>query len=389
LGLLGTDEVDNPDDRSNHTPVRTLILKRFLNLGIILVILAAIPSQNALLLPLPLVSNSVPASVAYFVLGIALVSLTRYVNLETTWLQAKLKVPVQIPRRWFAYSALILFVLVGLIAWLPTDYGMGFFATLRAIFQLLYQAILTLYSLFILGLALLAHLLGKKAPEPQANQPPTFTPPPNTLPGASANTINWELVKSVFVWGTLIILAVIALRQYISFNRELSEELRRFRWLNWLISAWGRFKAAFKKTNQSVAILIQNGLKRLRRAGPDSLQPGGDWDFINPRRLNSRQKVIFYYLALVRRAKEAGLPRQEGQTPYEYAQALSTSLKEQKDGLDGMTEAFIEARYTRHDIPAREARRAKSIWESIRNVLRNIRKSSREGKAQDDQAASQ
>ena len=56
----------------------------------------------------------------------------------------------------------------------------------------------------------------------------------------------------------------------------------------------------------------------------------GEWDFINLRRLTPRQKVLFYYLALVRRAKEAGIPRKDGQTPYEYARSLTSSLVEEK-----------------------------------------------------------
>ena len=191
-------------------------------------------------------------------------------------------------------------------------------------------------------------------------------------------------MKSVLLWGGLVILGIVAMRQYISFNRDLSEELRRFRPIYWLFSAWDRFKAAFRKTNKSVGTFIQNSLKRLRKLAPDPGSPGGEWDYVNPRRLTPRQKVIFYYLALVRRAKEAGLPRQDGQTPYEYARSLASSLKEEKEAVDAMTESFIEARYSRHDIPARAARRAESIWESIRNVLRNVQKLPQEEEPQED-----
>jgi len=96
------------------------------------------------------------------------------------------------------------------------------------------------------------------------------------------------------------------------------------------------------------------------------------------RRLPARQKVLFFYLAMVRRAGEAGLPRKENQTPYEYGQALAASLSEAKEGVDRMTEAFIEARYSRHDIPNQTARQAQSVWETIRRVLKTIRKASRE-----------
>jgi hypothetical protein len=181
----------------------------------------------------------------------------------------------------------------------------------------------------------------------------------------------------------LIVFIIIALRQYISFNRDLAEELRRFRPIHWLMAAWEKFKASFKKANQTVGTFIQNSLKRLRRSESDATKTG-EWDFINPRRLSSRQKILFYYLALVRRAREAGIPRQENQTPYEYARSLTSAMVEEKESVDAMTASFVEARYSRHDIPASEARRAASIWEAIRNVLQNARRSRRDERRKDD-----
>lgn len=380
LALLGADDNSFPDERLKTATVRTLIQRRFLRLGLLVVFLAAIPAQNALLLPLPVTSNSVPAALAYFVLGIILLSLTRYISLENAWWQDKLKIPVQIPRRWFAYSALILVILVLLIGWLPTNFGLGFFDTLMAVFGLLTQIVMVVFFFIQLLVTLLAHLLGQNSALPQ-DLTPAINPPPGKLPpNAAASVINWELVNSVLLWGFLLFLAVIALRQYIAFNRELSEELRRFRPLRWVMHAWERFKAAFRKTNQTIGAFVQNGLQRLRRLAPASARPDGEWGYVNPRRLSPRQKVIFYYLALIRRAREAGLPRQENQTPYEYARCLSASLVEGKDGVDTMTEAFIEARYSRHDIPAKAARQAESVWETIRQVLKKVRKAAQDEK---------
>ena len=382
LSLFGTEDASTLDERFKTTSVRNQILRRFLNLGIFVVLLAGVPLQNVLRTSLPAASNAIPAVIAYFILGFSLLSLTRYLALETAWWQAKLHVPVQIPRRWFAYSALILAVLVLLISWLPTNYGMGLLDTLNAVFHILYLFILALYGLFLLVLSLFAHLLARTSTGSQTPIP-QITPPPESLPAANASTINWELVKSVLLWGSLVVLVIVALRQYIAYNRDLSEELRRFRPMRWLFAAWGRFKASFKKANKSVGAFIQNSLKRLRRMGPEPTRPG-EWDFINPRRLPPRQKVIFYYLALVRRAREAGLPRLDGQTPYEYARSLTSNLEEEKNDVDAMTESFIEARYSRHDIPAKTARRAENLWETIRKVLQNKRRSSQEGKQKDE-----
>jgi hypothetical protein len=383
LFLLGTDDTAYLDERAKTTPVRNLILRRYLNLGMFVVILAGIPPQDAFPTDRPIASNNaVPAIVMYFVLGLILLSLVRYASLETTWRQAKVHVPVQIPRRWFGYSAVILGILVVLVTWLPTNYGMGFFATFKAVINIIARVITTLFALIALLIALIVGLITQSSAQPQGQILPE-TPPPENLPTPNASTFNWNLLSSLFFWGILIALVIVALRQYFFFNRDLAEELKRFKPINWLLTAWERFKASFKKVNKSVGTFIQNSIKRLRNVGTIPARPD-EWDYVNPRRLNPRQKIIFYYLALVRRAKEAGLPRQDGQTPYEYARSLTSSLEEEKDGVEAMTESFIEARYSRHDISAKEARRAESIWEAIRRVLRNVRKSRQEGKSKDD-----
>jgi hypothetical protein len=255
---------------------------------------------------------------------------------------------------------------------LPTNYELGLLGTFMAVFRILNQAMFYLYGLILLLVALLARLIGKP-PAVSPDQNPVVTPPPVPTPGP-VSTFNWEILKSVFLWGSLIILAVIALRQYIAFNQDLSEDIKRFRPFHWLLVAWGRFVASFKKANKSIGKFIQNSLERLRRV--DS-EPGlrSEWDFINPRKLSPRQKIIFYYLALLRRAREAGLPRQDGQTPYEYAGFLKSSLDEEKDGVDAMTESFIEARYSRHEIPAKQASRLELLWGNLRQVLRKVRRS--------------
>ena len=383
LSLLGLEDPSIIDERFRNKSLRSVILQRFLTLGMLVVILASIPPQTLFQTSLPPVSSRAPSVVAYFAFGIILVSLTRYVTLETNWLQAKLRIPAQIPRRWFAYSALILGALIFLISWLPTNYDLGLLGTIQAILFLIYQFIMVVYGLILVLFSFLVSLFMKKNTGTQEPAAPQATPTPLQFPQETGGNSNWELVRSIILWGGLIVLAIIALRQYLAYNRDLAQDLRRFRPLKWLGGAWKRLIASLRKANRSVGIFIENGLKRLRslRQEPDT---PGEWRFINPRRLSPREKVIFFYLALVRRAKEAGLPRQEDQTPYEYARSLTSSLKEEADNVDAMTEAFIEARYSRHVIPARSAKETESIWERIRKTLRKVRRAAREKKTLDD-----
>ena len=384
LALLGTFETSLLDDRVKLTPVRDLIVRRFLNVGMFVVLLAGIPRQVAIPPPQPAPTNgAIPAVVMYFILGIALLSLTRYASLVTNWRQARINIPVQITRRWLAYSAVIIVLLVLLIFWLPTNYGMGFLDTLTAIIGIIYQAIATVYALIFFLINAIFRLLfhSQIGAVPPVVIPPT-PPPSSALPPTTPSTINWNLIKSILFWVGLVVLVVVALRQYIAYNRDLSEELKRFRPLKWLSIFWKRFTAGVKKANKSVGIFVQSSLKRLRDAGKSPTN-ADDWAYLNPRRLDPRQKIIFYYLALLRRADEAGLPRQDGQTPYEYASSLPPVLSEAKDGVEDLTDSFVEARYSRHDIPANEASRAETLWETLRRVLRNVRKLKQEEKKAD------
>ena len=78
----------------------------------------------------------------------------------------------------------------------------------------------------------------------------------------------------------------------------------------------------------------------------------------------------FYYLAMLRRSGEKGHPRQPTQTPYEYARALESQLPDIDQDVDGITAEFIEARYSRHDIPPEHVGLVRRYWERIKQALR-------------------
>ena len=78
----------------------------------------------------------------------------------------------------------------------------------------------------------------------------------------------------------------------------------------------------------------------------------------------------FYYLAMLRRGGEGGHARRPAQTPYEYAHALESQIPEIDQDVDGLTEEFIEARYSRHDIPPEHVGLVRRYWERIKRALR-------------------
>jgi len=182
LALLGADDDAFPDERLKTATVRTLIQRRFLRLGLLVVFLAAIPAQTAWCC-LPVASNGVPAALVYFVLGIVLLispATLAWKRLDAG--QAESAHPD--PPALVAYSALILVLLVLLISLLPTNYGLGFFATLMAVFHLLAQLVLDVFFLIQLMIALIAHLLGQNTVIPQNASHQINLPTPQPLPAS-------------------------------------------------------------------------------------------------------------------------------------------------------------------------------------------------------------
>jgi hypothetical protein len=79
--------------------------------------------------------------------------------------------------------------------------------------------------------------------------------------------------------------------------------------------------------------------------------------------------VRYFYLSTERRAAQAGQPRGTAQTPYEYQAELDRRFPELEPDLEGLTEAFVGARYSRRSVEKEEAAAAKTLWQRIKAVL--------------------
>jgi hypothetical protein len=123
-----------------------------------------------------------------------------------------------------------------------------------------------------------------------------------------------------------------------------------------------------------VAATFQRG----RAALTSSTNPENS-EFSNPHNLPPRQKVIFYYLTLIHRSSQRGLPRKLNQTPLQFEQTLRTSLPEVEDEIDALTDSFVEARYSRHEIDGERVNLLQDFWKRVMTTLRNWQDHSRPG----------
>jgi hypothetical protein len=111
-------------------------------------------------------------------------------------------------------------------------------------------------------------------------------------------------------------------------------------------------------------------MRRLSRRSLGRAEQAGT-RFFSLRRLSPRQRVLFYYLAMLRRTSEHGLPRQSHQTPNEYAQTLEQQLPEVDEDVNSITGYFNEARFSRHEITIQHAGQVQQFWRRIRDALHN------------------
>jgi hypothetical protein len=89
--------------------------------------------------------------------------------------------------------------------------------------------------------------------------------------------------------------------------------------------------------------------------------------------LSPRERVLYYYLSILRRAGQQGFPRRRDQTPYEYDATLGANLPEAQQEMALLTQAFVEARYGRQAIEPDHARRARTAWQWVKAALHALK----------------
>ena len=305
----------------------------------------------------------------YFALGIALLSQARFGVNYAGWQVQGITVQPGITRRWLLWAAVFL-VGVALVALLlPTYYTMGPLNALLALISMLYAAFSFFIGLivFLFTLPLLLLNPNMERPEPPQMGPLAF-PTPETA--ASAGSPPWlEILASVVFWVVLLAIIIYAVRRVIRdrFGAVGEAEPAPGTWwgrfLAWLRALWQRWWG----WGQEVQVRI--GQRRAAREG-EGAKATGLHRFFFPGRLPPRELIRYFYLSAARRAGQVGQPRRPGQTPYEYQEALDRQFPELEPDLEGLTEAFVEARYSSRTMVKQEAEAVKPLWQRIKAALR-------------------
>jgi hypothetical protein len=377
--------------QTDVVPAHQRLVNLIFGMGIGLVILTALTRLNTRALfsspdGIPNIavsrfSGGEAGALLYFIFGLALLSLSRLMSLQTHWNRSRIPVSSKnLVRQWGVYSLFFLLILAVIVSLLPAGDSLGFFSVVGTLFGFLIRVLVLISELIIaLGLFLfsLPFLLLGKAP-PVTGGPAPFLLP--NLPAAPASPMTlsalWELIRSIFLWGSLALIIIYSFIRFVRQHESILAALRKSRISNWLILAWQWLYRNADKTRASLSNAIAEGWQNIvARLEGKQILPRPGW--LSLRALDPRQKIYFFYLAMVRRGGEQGVARNPSQTPSEYAATLENALPSASEDIDSITEAFVEARYSRQEVDSSKAESVKAIWGRIRNALQDKSKSER------------
>ena len=371
----------DPAAQIGKPPARERLLSLIFSLGSALIVFTALVrvdlraffqhTSQFKFSALPALAGGGASTLLYFMLGMALLSQTRFIDLHTRWSVQHIPVNRKLGRSWAFYSLGFLGLIAALVALLPTSYSL---ATLTAIGQGLENIAYVLFFIaqglvaVVLFVLSLPFVLFGRTPATLNNRilPPTL--PDAASGGEPGATSAWlAAVKMLIFWVIFLAVLFFALRQYLRQHTEVLAALRKISTRLRLTRLWHWLRGMFISAGSLVSRGLQAGRERLRRASASVLPANS---FYAPRNLDPRQKITFFYLAMIHRGAEKGIPRRPSQTPYEYASKLDEAVPDAEEDIDTLTQAFIEARYSPHSVQAEQVNLVKSTWERLRKTIR-------------------
>jgi hypothetical protein len=319
----------------------------------------------------PDVHNPALAALVYFALAVTLLTQARFSISHAGWRAQGISIQPGIGLRWLLWSVIFLVGLALAALILPTRFSMGPLTALLGLVGILYSALMFLVNLLVFLLFLpIAWLF----PNVEQREFPTEQIP--EIPGGPSTagaTPPWlEILASAIFWIVVLVIVGYAVRRFWKdrFGAWMETEEFQASWwgrlLAWLRSLWQGLWTWGGEVQSRVAqrlarsAALEEGVTRPRR-------------FFFPGRLPPRELVRYFYLSMARRAAEAGRPRQPAETPHEYQLELDQNFPELEPDLTGLTDAFIQARYSPQPVEERDVAATKPLWQRIKAMLRRRR----------------
>ncbi len=305
--------------------------------------------------------------IVYLACGLLLFAQARLAILEATWQMTDVPASDSIRRRWGSWG-LAFVLLVSLLALLfpALDTTTGFYLllwisyVLSSVAEILFNVLrILLYPIWWL----LTALLGEGAPATPRPEPQPLPTPPPPPPGAeSGYSAFWLNLRLIVFWSVVLATLFVLLKNY----------LRNQGALAWWDKVWASLvdlvRSMLRQLRGATRIALSELLPGRQRAKQASTRAErGWWKRWHGR--TSQERVRRIYLMMIERASRAGLPRTPDSSPYEYADRLEPHVGGEQEALHELTQAFVEARYSRRDFQEEEVGLARRLLIRVQRAL--------------------
>lgn len=310
----------------------------------------------------------------YFLAGFALLSQARLAAMNARWLINGVTRAGRVEQSWHRYTLLLLGGIALVAAFLPIGSTFAIGRILQVTIWAISMAVSFVVTLFSTLLAMLLSLFtGDQVAEPlqplpQPTLPPLPTPTPTPIPSAlPPPAIDTGLLVSSLFWAVAIVVTVMAITFFLR-ERGVKVNTAVFQSIWHQLRAW--LQTAWRGAGHQVRDWQQAVRARLQREPDEKPANQPPWRFIRLNSLSPRDQIRYFYLSTVKRAGDKGVPRQQAETPLEFAEDLKQSWPDAEEDVDALTEAFMEARYGRSPIEAEDVSPVKKRWQQVKSSLR-------------------
>jgi hypothetical protein len=378
LGKLETDWGELEAERQGYIKSdRTLIRQHLITLIFIIgAVMLLATAATHFVLPFyigPFESRPLSAVllVVYFLLGFVLLSQSQYSLLRARWYLQGIPIQQDVSHRWAPFSIIMLLIATLGAFLLPTRYSQGFLEVLKSIILIALGAISTFFSTLIaLFMALFANLFGgKTGPPPPSAEIPTaelIIPKAAAIPTQPAEWL--QFAQNLIFWVVFIAIIIFAFRYYLKQNQSVLVFFKNMLVWSGMRRFWDWLRHGFIQLNRAMATMVKANINRLQTITRGT---GKRFDPILAisQGLPPRQRILLIYLAMVHWNSRHGIYRKGSETPYEYAASLRKLLPDDESDIHLLTQSFMEARYTRHEITRNQANIMQAAWERFKDNL--------------------
>ncbi len=354
---------------TNRTQILRGFVARWVGWGIVLILIASTLRMGITrpefwtLGRLEIEPLVVGAILTYFLIGLLLISQGQLAVLRARWTLDRLPTATAITRNWPIYTILVILLFAIVATFLPLGDTYLLSVVLATLLNALFAFVYLIFRLITVAFLMLLSLLPFATPTPEETPPPPLAqemlaPPPEAL-------VIPPWVGGAFFWLSVALLLGYAAYFYFS-DKQAS--------LRWLRRLWERLVAQWRMLfGAAQRWYAQRQFVHAAMAGaPHGAAPGlmrrlRLWRLLSP---NQRVRLLYFQLLAAAEARAAG--RRPAETPDRFAPRLEREIEatvEEAQAIEGLTAAFIAARYAGAAISAAESQRLRQIWRRLRTAF--------------------